>query len=65
MKTMCLINLDEGKAKHWQHSLKVTIAEKFIENSEDLQSVLKSKEGLWSTFKGFLLWIRWLLWGGQ
>ena len=57
MKDVCLLNLDEGKAKHWQKSLKVTIVEKFIRDSEDLQDIIASKRGLWSATKGFFQWL--------
>ena len=65
MKKVCLLNLDEGKAKGWQQTLKETIAEKFIQNSQELQDVIKSKGGLWSTIKGFWQWLYWLIWGGN
>lgn len=59
MKEVCLLNLDEGKAKDWEESLKVTIAEKFIEGSPELQEIIDSKRGLFSTLKG---WWQWFLW---
>ena len=63
MKQVCLLNLDEGKAKHWDEQLKEKIVEKFIRDSSDLQTILKSKEGLWSSTKGFFQWIYWSLFG--
>ena len=63
MKEVCLLNLDEGKAKHWQKSLKRTIALKFIASSPELQDIIRSKQGTWSTIKGFLQWLSWLIWG--
>ena len=57
------MNLDEGKAKNWDAPLKEKIVEKFIQDSQELQTLIKSKEGLWSRVKGFLQWIHWLLFG--
>ena len=65
MKDVCLLNLDEGKAKNWQRSLKETIADRFIQNSQELQDVIRSKAGLWSTIKGFCQWLYWLFVGGN
>ncbi len=63
MITVCMLNLDEGRAKHWQESLKLTIAEKFIEGSQELQNIIDSKSGWWSTVKGFVQWVVWLCTG--
>lgn len=57
MIEVCMLNLNEGKAKEWQESLKLKIAEKFIESSSKLVVVLESKRGIWSTWKGFFQWI--------
>lgn len=54
-----MLNLDEGKAKDWQESLKVKITNKFIEDSSELQEIIVSKEGLWSSMKGFFEWLVW------
>ena len=59
IREVCLVNLDEGKPKHWPVSLKNTIIDNFITMDEDLQRVLQSKQGLYSKIKG---WIQWLLW---
>ena len=61
MKDVCLLNLDEGKAKDWQRSLKITIVEKFIRDSDDLQKMIDSKSGWWSAIKGFFQWLASLL----
>jgi hypothetical protein len=53
MKEVCLLNLDEGKAKVWEQSLKETISEKFIESSSELQEIINSEQGFWSTVKGW------------
>jgi hypothetical protein len=63
MKQVCLLNLDEGKAKNWDMPLKEKIVEKFIQDSHELQTLIQSKEGLWSTVKGFFQWLHWLLFG--
>ena len=63
MRQVCLLNLDEGKAKHWDEPLKEKIVGKFIRDSNDLQDLMKSKEGFWSSVKGFFQWIYWSLFG--
>ncbi len=63
MIKVCMLNLDEGKAKHWQESLKLKIAEKFIEGSQELQNIIESKRWWWSTVKGFVQWVAWLFTG--
>ena len=65
MKQVCLLHLDEGKAKKWEKHLKEKIVEKFVRDSEELQDVMKSKEGFWSTFKGFFQWLYWLIFDGS
>lgn len=65
MKQVCLLNLDEGKAKTWEKQLKEKIVEKFVHDSEELQDVIKSKEGIWSTIKGFFQWLYWLVFGAR
>ena len=57
MITVCLLNLNEGKAKDWDASLKLKIAEKYIDSSPELVRIIASKKGLWSTLKGFFQWI--------
>ena len=63
MKQVCLLNLDEGKAKNWEHELKEKIVEKYVRESQELQSIIKSKEGMWSSLKGFFQWVYWLILG--
>ena len=63
MVEVCMLNLDEGKAKDWQRSLKLKIAHKFIEESKELQNIITSKQGMWSTVKGFFQWIIWCITG--
>lgn len=65
MKQVCLLNLDEGKAKNWEEPLKKKIVDKFIGDSNELQDLVKSKEGLWSSVKGFCQWVYWLLFGSS
>lgn len=65
MKEVCLLNLDEGKAKNWDEQLKEKIVEKFLRDSQELQDVIKSKVGVWSSVKGFFQWVYWLVFGGD
>ena len=65
MISVCLLNLDEGKAKHWSHKLKHAIASHFVSTDTDLQQMLASKRGLWSSILGFWQWIIWLINGGN
>ena len=57
MIEVCMLNLNEGKAKDWDNSLKLKIAEKYIDSSSVLVQALDSKKGIWSTLKGFFQWI--------
>lgn len=63
MTQVCMLNLDEGKAKNWQPSLKATIAQKFIASSPELQEIIHSKKGFWSSLKGFCQWLMWVILG--
>lgn len=63
MRQVCLLNLDEGKAKNWDTPLKEKIVEKFIRDSSELQALIKSKEGIWSSVKGFFQWVYWFIFG--
>ena len=63
MKQVCILNLDEGRAKSWDAPLKEKIVEKFIRDSQELQALILSKEGKWSNLKGFFQWVYWLLFG--
>ena len=56
-----MLNLDEGKAKDWQESLKLKISLKFISDSSELQEVIISKKGFWSAVKGFFEWLIWCM----
>lgn len=56
-----MLNLDEGKAKDWEESLKLKISLKFIGDSRELQDVIASKKGLWSAVKGFFQWLLWCI----
>lgn len=63
MIDVCLLNLDEGKAKDWDEELKETITNKFIANSPELQEIISSKTGFMSTLKGWWQWFVWILSG--
>ncbi len=53
MIEVCMLSLNEGKAKDWQESLKYKVTQKFIQDSTELQHVIDSKQGFWSSVKGF------------
>ena len=57
MEQVCLLNLDEGKASMWPRSLKISIITRYINTQTDLQELLESKKGVWSSIKGFLQWL--------
>ena len=61
MEQVCLLNLDEGKASHWPRPLKLSIITRYINSEKDLKDLLDSKEGVWSTIKGFIQWLYSLL----
>lgn len=63
MKEVCLLNLDEGKAKDWEQSLKEIISEKFIESTPELQEIIDLKRGFWSSIKGWWQWLMWIFTG--
>lgn len=57
MVEVCMLSLDEGKAKDWQESLKLKVVRTYIEDSSELQEVISSKQGIWSSVKGFFQWL--------
>ncbi|XP_072177130.1 uncharacterized protein [Diadema setosum] len=57
IRQVCLLNLNEGKPKHWSSDLKARIIDLFIQSDTDLQRVIRSREGLWSSLRGFFQWI--------
>jgi hypothetical protein len=61
MRSVCLLNLDEGKPKYWPLKLKLEIIEQFISDDEQLSRSIESKIGVWSSLIGFFQWILWLL----
>ena len=63
MKEVCLLNLDEGRAKDWEETLKEAISERFIDGSQELQRILESKRGFYSTLKGWWQWFLWTVFG--
>jgi hypothetical protein len=60
MRSVCLLNLDEGKPKYWSSKLKLEIIDQFINDDKELSKLIESKLGLWSSFVGFFQWILWL-----
>ena len=65
MKRACMIQLDKGKARYWQKSLKLTIVDKFILDSAELQKLIALRRGWFSAIKGFFLWLKWLFSGND
>jgi len=61
MRSVCLLNLDEGKPKYWSLKLKLEIIDQFISDDQELSSLIESKSGLWSSIVGFIQWILWIL----
>ncbi|XP_013388840.1 guanylate-binding protein 2 [Lingula anatina] len=61
IRKVCLLNLDEGKPKHWPLDLKSSIIDHFMESDQDIQTIMLEKQGLWSSIVGFVQWIMWLL----
>ena len=57
MVEVCMLNLNEGKAKDWQHTLKLKISKKFLLDCVEIVKILESKRGTWSTIKGFFQWM--------
>jgi hypothetical protein len=60
MRSVCLLNLDEGKPKYWSSQLKLEIIDQFINDDKELSKLIESKLGLWSSIVGFFQWILWL-----
>ena len=56
MEKVSFFSLDNGKAKDWKRERKEKIVKNFIQESQELQDLMKSKEGIWSSFKGFFQW---------
>lgn len=63
MVKVCLAFLDEGKARSWPLSLKMSIVTRYLNEQDDLQEQLRSKTGIWSAIKGFFQYIYDLLFG--
>jgi len=63
MINVCLLNLDEGKAKHWSSKLKYAIVSHYVSTDTDLQQLLASKRNLWSSILGFWQWLMWIISG--
>ncbi|XP_063966491.1 guanylate-binding protein 2-like [Lytechinus pictus] len=57
IRNVCLLNLNEGKPKNWPSDLKASIIDLFIQSDPDLQRVIRSREGFWSSLVGFFQWI--------
>eukprot|EP00057_Strongylocentrotus_purpuratus_P020006 XP_011674480.1 PREDICTED: uncharacterized protein LOC100892704 [Strongylocentrotus purpuratus] len=57
IRKVCLLNLNEGKPKNWPSDLKASIIDLFIQSDPDLQRVIRSRQGFWSSLIGFFQWI--------
>ncbi|XP_076316463.1 uncharacterized protein LOC143228907 isoform X3 [Tachypleus tridentatus] len=60
MRSVCLLNLNEGKPKHWSQDLKYSIVDYFLTSDEELQNIIRSKQGWYSSIIGFFQWLLWL-----
>ncbi len=63
MEDVCLIHLDDGKAQDWSLTLKMSIITRYIRDQDDLQQLLDSKKGMWSTIKGFFQYLYNIIFG--
>lgn len=57
---VCLLQLEDGKAKYWQEDLKKSIIVDYMNEDPDLVRALNNVKGLWSTILGFFVWMFWL-----
>lgn len=57
---VCLLQLEDGKAKYWQEDLKMSIIVDYMNEDPELSGALKRVKGLWSTILGFFVWLFWL-----
>ncbi|XP_048587556.1 guanylate-binding protein 2 [Nematostella vectensis] len=60
IRQVCLLNLDEGKPKHWPSPLKDTIIDNFISTDKEIKNIVISRRGLWARIKGFVQWLLWI-----
>ncbi|XP_037523747.1 guanylate-binding protein 1 isoform X1 [Rhipicephalus sanguineus] len=58
---VCLVQLEDGKAKHWHEDLKKSIIMDFMNADPDLAKALRDVKGFWSSILGFFLWFFWML----
>ncbi|GAB6024572.1 hypothetical protein CHUAL_009723 [Chamberlinius hualienensis] len=61
MRKVCLLNLNEGKASSWPFELRIQIIDHFFQSDKELDEILKSRSGLWSSVVGFFQWILWVV----
>lgn len=61
MIDVCKVNLNDGQVQYWSKELKLNIIEHYIQKDEDLQKILESKTGFWSSIIGFFQWLLWLV----
>ncbi|KAL1427420.1 hypothetical protein MTO96_017472 [Rhipicephalus appendiculatus] len=58
---VCLVHLEDGKAKHWHEDLKRSVIKDFMNADPDLAKALRDVKGFWSSILGFFLWFFWIL----
>ena len=51
-----MLNLDEGKPKSWEKSLKVAIVDNFIAKDPELQAIIAARNTFWLNLKGVFQW---------
>ena len=61
IRDVCLLNLNEGKTKHWSADLKDWVIDDFMNSDDQLGRIVRSKEGLWSTIVGFFQWLTFII----
>ena len=57
MIEVCMLNLNEGKPKLWEGSLKIMIVNNYIDTEVELQEIITSRNSFWSNLKGFFQWL--------
>ncbi|XP_065311128.1 uncharacterized protein [Dermacentor albipictus] len=58
---VCLVQLEDGKAKYWHEDLKRSIVVDFMNADPDLAKALTNVKGMWSSILGFFVWLFWML----
>ena len=61
IEEVCLEMLKDGKPATWPYSLKLKIIANFIENNDDLSTLIAQKDSLFSRILGAFEWIWWCI----